>query len=231
MALPLDELLAAPALVNQRAQELSWDELLFEYELALDDIQVLLAGLTEAQVRFKPATDAYSITEIVTHNAYSDKLIFDWLAQLAAGRMPDLPHGLAMKDGARNDATLDGLNGLIESCRVMARAAIVDLPDPCNLALTAAHSYFGPLNAKGWLYLVSVNHAMQLRQAEQVIDTPGFPADPTKVPDDVRYDQLRPKPWIKSERQRPTAARERSPRSQGAGGKAGSSRKTRRKKS
>ena len=43
MALPLDELVAMPELVNQRAPDLSWDELLFEYELALSDRH---AGLT-----------------------------------------------------------------------------------------------------------------------------------------------------------------------------------------
>ena len=50
MPLPLDELVAHPELVNQRAQTLDWEELLFEYELALDDIQAWLRGLNEEQI-------------------------------------------------------------------------------------------------------------------------------------------------------------------------------------
>ena len=180
MALPLDELIAAPSLVNKRAQNLSWDELLFEYELALDDVQALLAGLTETQVHFKPSAKDFSIAEVVTHSASSDKFLFGWLAQLAVGHMPDVSRSREMTHGERNDLTLDGLRGLIEACRMLARATIVDLPEPCNLELTAPHRYFGELNARGWLYFMSVHRSLHLRQAEGVIGTPGFPSSDSR---------------------------------------------------
>ena len=59
MSLPLDELVSHPELVNQRAQELDWEDLLFAYELALDDMQAWLRGLNEEQIHFKPAQKAY----------------------------------------------------------------------------------------------------------------------------------------------------------------------------
>ena len=65
MSLPLDELVSHPERVNQRAQELDWEELLFEYELALDDMQAWLRGLHEEQIHFKPAEKVFSIAEIV----------------------------------------------------------------------------------------------------------------------------------------------------------------------
>jgi hypothetical protein len=175
MTLPLDELVATPSLVNQRAQALGWNELLFEYELALDDMQALLGGLSEAQIHFQPSAKDYSIAEIVTHAAHCDEFLFGWLKQLAAGQAPDQSDWRDMTRGAQNDLVLDAVQGTIETCRMLARAVIADLPDQSNLELTASHLYFGALNAKGWLYFLSVHRGTHLRQCEQVIDTLGFP--------------------------------------------------------
>jgi hypothetical protein len=175
MTLPLDELVATPALVNQRAQALGWDELLFEYELALDDAQALLGGLSEAQIHFKSSDKDYSIAETVTHAAHCDEFLFGWLKQLSAGQAPDQANWRDMTHGAQNDLMLDAVQGTVETCRTLARTVIADLPEPCNLELTASHPYFGALNVKGWLYFLSVHRGTHLRQCEQVIDTPGFP--------------------------------------------------------
>ncbi len=90
MALPLDELVSSPALVNQQAQDLEWDELLFEYELMLDDMQAWLRGLNDEQIRFKPADRQFSIAEIVTHSCFSDEMFLGWLALLAQGRAAEI---------------------------------------------------------------------------------------------------------------------------------------------
>ena len=199
MTLPLDELVVIPALVNQRAQALGWDELLFEYVLALDDMQALLGGLSEAQIHFKPSAKDYSIAEVVTHAAHCDEFLFGWLKQLAAGQAPDQSNWRDMTRGAQNDLLVDAVQGTIETCRTLARAVIADLPGPCNLELTASHPYFGVLNAKGWLYFLSVHRGMHLRQCEQVIDTPGFPrSDSTQSLSPEEY--LQPssrKTWLK----------------------------------
>jgi DinB superfamily len=176
MPLPLDELVATPALVNERAQDLSWSDLLFEYELALDDDAALLGGLSEKQVHFKPAAKVFSIAEVLTHNCNSDQLFWNWLRLLANDRRPEIdPKDLIGGDGAQNDRSLDALNSLIEACRALARTTIDALPDPGDLTSTVPHPYFGALNAKGWIYFMCLHHGMHLRQAEQVIDTPGFP--------------------------------------------------------
>ena len=106
MPLPLDELVNHPELVNQRAQALDWEELLFEYELALDDVQAWLRGLNEEQIHFKPAEKVFSIAEIVTHNSFSDGMFWSWVLLLAQGRNSDIdPETLISGDGARNSAT------------------------------------------------------------------------------------------------------------------------------
>lgn len=176
MALPLDELVSSPALVNRQAQDLAWDELLFEYELALDDIQAWLRGLNEEQIHFKPADRKFSIAEIVTHGCFSDEMFWGWLALLAQGRGAEIdPETLIGGSGARNDAALRVLESLNEACRTLARNTIDALPHPVDLAAAVPHPYFGALNAKGWIYFMALHRGMHRRQAEQVIDAPGFP--------------------------------------------------------
>jgi hypothetical protein len=176
MALPLDELVSSPALVNQQAQDFDWDELLFEYELMLDDMQAWLRGLDDEQIRFKPTDQVFSIAEIVTHSCFSDEMFWGWLALLAQGRGAEIdPATLIGGAGARNTVSLLDLEGSNEACRTLARNTIDALPDPADLAATAPHPYFGALNAKGWIYFMALHRGMHRRQCEQVIDAPGFP--------------------------------------------------------
>jgi hypothetical protein len=204
MPLPLDELVSSPLLVNQQAQDLAWDELLFEYDLAVDDIQAWLRGLNEAQIRFKPDERKYSIAEIVTHNCFHDELFLGWLALLALGRSAEIDSAtLIGGDGARNTVALLDLEGLNEGCRTLARNTIEALPDPVDLAATAPHPYFGALNAKGWIYFMALHRGMHRRQCEQVIDAPGFPRGTSlqTQPREV-YQPAARKTWLAQDRKK-----------------------------
>ncbi len=176
MSLPLDELVRQPELVNERAQGLAWEDLLFEYELALDDMQAWLRGLSEEQIRFKPAPQVYSISEIVTHNSFCDEMLWSWIALLVQGHGAEIdPQTLISGDGARNTSTLLELEALNEACRTQARAAIDSLPVTPDLAAMAPHPYFGALNGKGWICFMALHRGMHRYQCESVIDAPGFP--------------------------------------------------------
>jgi hypothetical protein len=176
MPLPLDELVNHPELVNQCAQVLDWEELLFEYELALDDVQAWLRGLNDAQVHFKPAGKVFSIAEIVTHTSFSDELFWSWIALLAQGRGGEIdPKTLIGGDGARNTATLLDLEALSEACHALARHTIDALPPTIDLTATTPHPYFGALNVKGWIYFMALHRGMHRYQCETVIAAPGFP--------------------------------------------------------
>ena len=201
MALPLDELVTSPALVNRQAQQLDWDELLFEYELTLDDMQAWLRGLNDEQIRFKPADRQFSIAEIVTHSCFSDEMFLGWLALLAQGRAAEIdPATLISGDGARNDISRVDLEGSNEACRTLARNTIESRPDPADLAATAPHPYFGALNAKGWIYFMALHRALHRRQCEQVIDVPGFPHSTSlqTQPREV-YQPAERKTWLMTE--------------------------------
>ena len=201
MPLPLDELANQPQLVNQRAQLLEWEELLFEYELALDDMQAWLRGLNEAQIHFKPAEKVYSIAEIVTHNSFSDEMFWGWVALLVQGRAAEIdPRTLISGDGARNTATLLDLEAQDEACRTLARHTIDSLSPTPDLTAMTPHPYFGMLNAKGWIYFMAVHRGRHRYQCEKVIDAPGFPRSMSvqTQPREV-YQPSDRKSWLKQE--------------------------------
>jgi hypothetical protein len=176
MPLPLEELVEHPEFVNQRAQALDWEELLFDYELALDDMQAWLRGMNEAQIHFKPAAKVFSIAEVVTHNSFSDEMFWSWVALLAQGRAAEIDPGTLLSgDGARNTATLINLEAQNEACRTLARHTIDALPPAPDLVATTPHPYFGALNARGWIYFMALHRGMHRYQCERIIDTPGFP--------------------------------------------------------
>jgi hypothetical protein len=199
MPVMIDELLANPSLVNVRAQELSWADLLFEYERALDDDLALLAGLNDDQVHFAPLAGEFSIAEALTHAATADRLFWSWHRLLAAGRRTEInPGELVAGAGTRTDLELTGLRNEIELSRALARAAISSLTEPCDLASTSPHPRFGELNAKGWVYFMCLHHGMHLRQCETVIDTPGFPPGTSKqsLPREVYLQPSDRKTWL-----------------------------------
>jgi len=210
MPLPLDELVAQPSLVNLRAQESDWDELLFEYELALDDTQAWLRGLSEEQVHFKPAETIYSIAEIVTHNAASDELLWSWIALLMVGRAAQIdPQALISGAGAQDTATRLELDARNEACRALARHTIDLRPPAPDLTAMTPHPYFGALNAKGWIYFMALHRGLHRYQCESVIDSPGFPRS-VSVQTQPReaYQPSDRKTWLKQDarRKQPGAA-------------------------
>jgi hypothetical protein len=208
----LDELVANPARVDERAQGLEWGELLYEYEHALDDEAALLAGLSDGQLHFKPASQSFSISEAITHALNSDQLLWRWIKLLAEGRRaeidpaafvpgdeaqpdrPALPNAVGQVSGAE-------ITALLEAVRLMARGTLELRPDPIDLQSTAPHPHFGELTAKGWVMFMALHHGLHLRQCEAVIDTPGFPRGQS-LQSLSREEYLQPrdrKPWLMQE--------------------------------
>ncbi len=209
MTLPLDELVANPHWVNERAQKLEWDDLIFEYEKALDDIQIWLRAMSDGQVRFKPAPTTFSIGEAVTHNAFSDEMLWNWVTLLAQGRCDEIdPAKLIGGAGARNDLAVAALEALNEACRSLGRTVLDNLPAKCDLVSTVPHPYFGRLNAKGWIYYLCVHHGQHLRQCEQVLDAAGFPrSQSVQAQPPTAYQPSARKTWL----DKPAAAKRKKP--------------------
>lgn len=212
MPLRLDEWLEPPARVNERASELDWAELLFEYERALDDVAALLAGLSDEQLHFEPAPKSCSISDVITHALNSDQLLWRWVKLLAEGRRAEIDSAaLALVAGAPSARSGAEIAALIETVKLIGRGVIELRPDPVDLHATAPHPHFGELNAKGWVMFMALQHGRSLRQCEAVIDTPGFPRGVSKQSLTVdEYLQPRDrKPWLTpaAGSQRPSASK------------------------
>ncbi len=202
MPLPLDELVANPKLVNERAQDLDWAELLYEFEHALDDATALVVGLSDGQLQFKPEIKVFSMAEGLTHALHTDELLWSWIKLLMDGRRAEIdPAALIGGGRAQTDQSGAGIATLIENVHLIARGTLEVRPDPIDLHSTAPHPYFGELNAKGWLMFMALHHGMHLRQCEAVIDAPGFPRGTSKQ-SLTAEEYLQPrerKSWLKSE--------------------------------
>ena len=200
--LPLDEWVENPKRVNQSAQALDWDELLLEFERALDDDAALLLGLSDEQVQFKPEIKVFSIAEGLTHGLHTDELLWGWIKLLMDGRRAEIdPKALSWGAWGQADQSGAAIATLIENVRLIARGMIELRPDPIDLHSTAPHPYFGELNAKGWIRFMTLHHGMHLRQCEGVIDSPGFPRG-TSRQSLTAEEYLQPrerKTWLKSE--------------------------------
>ena len=202
MTLSLDELVENPKLVNERAQDLDWAELLYEFEHALDDATALVVGLSDGQLQFKPEIKTFSMAETLTHALHTDELLWSWIKLLMDGRRAEIDPA-ALIGGAWGQADQSGaaIATLIENVRLIARGTLDLRPDPIDLHSTAPHPYFGELNAKGWIMFMALHHGMHLRQCESVIDSPGFPRGTSKQ-SLTAEEYLQPrdrKTWLKSE--------------------------------
>ena len=202
MTLSLDELVENPKLVNQRAQDLDWAELLYEFEHALDDATALVVGLSDGQLQFRPEIKAFSMAEVLTHALHTDELLWSWIKLLMDGRRAEIdPAALIGGDGAQADQSGAAIATLIENVHLIARGTLELRPDPIDLHSTAPHPYFGELNAKGWIMFMALHHGMHLRQCEAVIDAPGFPRGTSKQ-SLTAEEYLQPrerKTWLKPE--------------------------------
>jgi hypothetical protein len=176
---------------TERAQLLEWlDQSRTGFLAALD-------GLSEAQWRWKPAPDRWSVGEIAEHIVLGEALLFS-TAQ----------HALSVPPNPNCDEHTKGKTELI--VRVMpVRRGVAQAPEPIKprdslqrteiaerferqradivefaagtqLALkrhTAEHPFpfFGTLNAWQWLIYVPLHSLRHIKQIAEVKATPGYP--------------------------------------------------------
>lgn len=158
-----------------------------------------VSGLSEAQQRFRPDAEAWSIADIVEHLALAERNI----VTVVTTRLPEGSAPAADKvTGPARFARLDAIVPPREARKLTApptltpkatwptvEAAIAAFVDARNtgIALAASagpdavarvfpHRFFGDLDLEEWLYfcgLHSARHAAQVREWQQA---PGYPA-------------------------------------------------------
>ncbi len=153
-------------------------------------------GLSEAQWRFKPAADRWSIAETAEHIVATDKLIGGFLI----GGMPPLgarPDSAAAMDRRIVTLLADRTQrfdapAVIQPAGKYATqsdlvAAFVETRNDLNdfLAQTRAplrtvgvpHPAFGPMDGVQWVILVAGHEQRHTQQIEEVKRSPGYPAN------------------------------------------------------
>ena len=151
-------------------------------------------GLSETQWKFKPATDRWSIAEIVEHLAVTEDLV----SKKVLVDLPAAPAPAADRNAKQVDATVlakltdrsvkaqappqivptgrwspaDALQHLLDS-RAQTIAAFQSLPDPRQHVID--HPAFGPLDGYEWVLAVAAHTARHTGQILEVKADPDFP--------------------------------------------------------
>ena len=155
--------------------------------------------LSEAQYRFKPHPDAWSIGQIVEHVALAELRILD----LVTTRLPQSPAPSADKTrGPARFARLDTIVPSREQRRIVApevlvpkgtwaspAASLAAFVEARNQAIAVAaaadaealehvlpHRFFGDLDIEEWTYFMALHTARHTAQVTEIKGTPGFPA-------------------------------------------------------
>jgi hypothetical protein len=157
-------------------------------------VEDAVKGLTDAQWKYKPGPDRWSVAEIVEHLAVIEDIIKGVFA-----RLPEGPAPAADRDAARVDAEMAAKvldrsvkfeappqarpaarwtpAGALEHFET-SRAQTTELlrATPALRAHTVLHPVFGPLDGYQWILAVAAHSARHTQQILEVKADPGFPA-------------------------------------------------------
>ena len=150
-------------------------------------------GLTDAQWKYKPAPDRWSVAEVVEHLAVIEDVLKTVFAKL-----PDGPAPLAERETRQFDAEMlakvtdrstkfEAPPNARPAARwapaaalehfLASRAYTTDLlrNTPALRAHTFTHPVFGPLDGYQWIMAVAAHSARHTQQILEVKADPGFP--------------------------------------------------------
>jgi hypothetical protein len=152
--------------------------------------------LSEAQWKFKPGPDRWSVAEVAEHLALSEELIFGRIQKMVAG--PATPEKKAEQKG-KDEAVLKMIPDRSQrfqapevirpTGRFATRQAVVDAfkqkrdhsiefiaTTQADLrAYVAPHPAMGPLDGYQWALLMSAHTERHVLQMKEVLADPGFP--------------------------------------------------------
>jgi hypothetical protein len=163
-------------------------------EQTRDGVVAATKGLSEAQLKFKPAPDRWSVAEVLEHITVVEGAIY----QNVTDRIMKAPAGAADRDSAKVDAQVlamvpdrshkvkapeqfvptgrwpaaDTLDQFLKT-RTQTIAFFESTPD--LRAHVGGESPFGPLDAYEWLMFTSAHSARHTKQILEVKADPNFP--------------------------------------------------------
>jgi hypothetical protein len=164
----------------QREAEQPFSVLRPKVEEAHHALRAALAGVTEKQAEFRPATgegeDAWGIAEVLRHLLSVEPMMAERLRALGSGTEPQLR---ATYPGYMEDVDtrrLPELTGALDASRETLLAAIAEIDGHERLDATAPHRRFGELNCRGWLAMHTLHLQDHARQIGKIKAMDGFSA-------------------------------------------------------
>ena len=156
-------------------------------------VEVAVKDLNEAQWRYKPAADRWSVAEIVEHLAVIEDVL-----KVVFAKLPDGPPPAADRDAAKFDSELvakvtdrsqkfeappnarpaarwtpEGALDHFIASRAFTAGLLTNTP--ALRAHTFVHPVFGPLDGYEWILAVAAHTARHTEQILEVKADPGFP--------------------------------------------------------
>jgi hypothetical protein len=140
----------------------------------------LLDGLSEEQAAFKPATDDWSVRELLRHVIAAKRGVARICERLAAGeriagtgREGDEQDGMM---GRREYASLAEARAALDEAHASLLAFIDGPLAAANTETRFPHFIFGELNCREWAVFQRVHDGDHANQIQQIRAAPGFPA-------------------------------------------------------
>jgi len=139
-----------------------------------------LAGLSDAQARFKPSPGDWSVLETMAHIVTVKRIMAALSTSLGSGKLPP-GFGPQFEEERAQDGVTAVRFDTIAGARDAADAAHRDLlafiagVDSADTTLTFRHFFFGAMNARQWAcfqYIHDGDHAPQILRIRQ---SAGFP--------------------------------------------------------
>ena len=142
-----------------------------------------LDRVTEEQARWRPSLAAgggagegevWSILEVAQHALVWSRSVTAIVESLAAGRPAEAPPPGQLDPAVA--ATLEQARSALTAAAVHFAALPERLPVAADLAATAEHPQFGPLNYRAWFLFSRLHDGDHLRQVEVLKAAEGYPS-------------------------------------------------------
>jgi len=139
-------------------------------------------GMSDAQSKFKPAPDEWSVLELMAHVVTAKQIVGVLCAAMAQGQLPP-GFGPPLEVAAAQDGVTVAQFETMEQARAAAgdaHAALLKFvrsaDGPVNVEMTFRHFVFGAYNCREWAIFQRLHDDDHRPQIDKIRATPGFPA-------------------------------------------------------
>ena len=158
------------------------DEIAAALQEGHDGVMGALEGLTEAQARYKPGPDDWSVLELLSHVVTVKRAMAVLAASLSEGSWPPGFTEESQSEEFQDGVTFVHLNSLAEAREAVGAAHVelmafaASINDGMNTEKQFSHFFFGAMNCRQWTVFQRIHDADHAPGIAKIKASPGFPA-------------------------------------------------------